>query len=85
MGYHMAGHMAKCHGHQCMVWNRTEAKAGRQVVKSVTFALNKNARPFNTPRSLAPAQWGSLSSWPPVRLSMENQNRLDINVINGYF
>ena len=26
MGYHMAGHMAKSHA-QCLVWNRTGAKA----------------------------------------------------------
>lgn len=65
MGYHMAGHMAKCHGHQCLVWNRTEAKAGRldDMLSSQSLLLStKNARPFNTPRSLAPAQWGSLSS-----------------------
>lgn len=65
MGYHMAGHMAKCHEHQCLVWNRTEAKAGRldDMLSSQSLLLStKNARPFNTPRSLAPAQWGSLSS-----------------------
>lgn len=27
MGYHMAGHIARMQGHQCLVWNRTIAKA----------------------------------------------------------
>ena len=39
MGYHMAGHMAKSHA-QCLVWNRTGAKAGKkQVENSMCFYL----------------------------------------------
>jgi len=41
MGYHMAGHMAKCHGHQCLVWNRTEAKALQHSKEFGSSAVGK--------------------------------------------